>query len=652
MSPDPEPERAFRRAGDALAGLSLVAVLVGFVPGAASPVEVGLDPSWRWAINAMPTPEMRFGDVVFPYGPFGFVLSPIYGAGKAVWALAVQWALFALFAAGLWRLLRGRSPARVMAATLSLLAAQTLGLFLENFWVLSVLVLVLPAALDDSQARWPLVAAGALAGFACLTKVSIGLGALSVLAAYAVLAARRSAEERRLAGLALAVAGAVAAVAAASTIGSLARLRLWLFGSAAMASSFAEAMSKNEDAGLGALVALLAIYLAAGAWLLMRRDASGVAWWIAAPAVALAYEHTMSRLDPSHARIFAPFLLAVLAVLMTTARSSRALGAAAACFAVALAICGPDAVDDLGAGRLPSPLRVASGRLRAAFHPFDESERAARRSRALLEPLRLPAEWAGAWREANLAVDAVPFLLSDLPANDLRWRPNPVLQLYQATDGSLDRRVADHFAGERGPERVLMRFQNVEGRHLVWDTPLTWQTLAAVYEPDPAATPDRRRFPQPLRRREQPAVWNWTALEPVRAESGEWVEVPRRSHAVFAALDLARTLRGGLSSFVLPPPPLWLEVELPSGKVERWRFLRRTAAAGLLVSPLPGNRDQMAALWDTESFPGRRARRIRWLVERRPWTYASSATVVFRVGRLEAQLTPPATPPPAGGPTP
>jgi hypothetical protein len=651
MSPVPEPERAVRRAGDAVGALSLAAVLAGFVPGGASPVEVGLDPSWRWAINAMPTPEMRFGDVVFPYGPFGFVLSPTYATGKAFWALAVQWILFALFAAGLWRLLRGRPPGRVLAAALGLIAAQTLGLFLENFWVLCVAVLVLPAALEISRARWPLVGAGALAGFACLTKVSIGLGALGILAAYAAIAARRSPDERRLAGLALAVAGATAALAAALTLGSFARLRLWVSGTAAMASSFAEAMSKNDDVGLAGLVALLVIYLGGAAWLLARRDPDFAGWWIATPAIALAYEHTMSRLDPSHARIFAPFLLAVLALLMLTARSSRALALSAAGFAISLAICGPRAVDDLAAGRLPSPYRVAMGRFRAALHPLDEAERAARRSRSLLASLQLPQEWIGSWRQAGLAVDAVPFLLSELPANDLRWRPNPVLQLYQATDAALDRRVADHFAGERAPERVLVRFQNVEGRHLVWDAPLTWQTLASSYEPDPAASPDRRRFPQPLRRRERPMAWTWTTIEPLRAAAGEWLAVPQRNHAVFAAVDLARTLRGGLASFLLPPPPLWLEVELPSGKVERWRFLRRTAAAGLLVAPLPANRDQMAGLWDAERFPGRCARRIRWLVERRTWTYEANATVVFRVGRLEP-LTPPAAPLPAGGAAP
>jgi hypothetical protein len=362
------------------------------------------------------------------------------------------------------------------------------------------------------------------------------------------------------------------------------------------------------------------------------------------PAIVLAYEHTMSRLDPSHARIFAPFLMAVLAVLILIARSNRALAVAAVCFAGCLAICGPPAVEDLAAGRLPSPLRITAGKWRAAFHPLDEAVRAAGRSQAALAALRLPEEWTAGWRAEDLPVDSLPFLLTELPANDLRWRPNPVLQLYQATDAALDRRVAAHFAGGLAPARVLMRFQGVEGRHLVWDTPLTWQTIAAAYEPDPAAQPDRRRFPQPLRRREQPGAWAWTAHAAApggrrRMGSGAATETTWCSRI----LELGRSLRGRLASLLVPAPPLWLEVELPSGRVERWRFLRRTAAAGLLVAPVPGNRDQMAALWDGDRFPGRRARRIRWLVERRPWTYDERATIVFRIGRLEA-LIPPAAP--------
>jgi hypothetical protein len=144
----------------------------------------------------MPTPEMRFGDVVFPYGPFGFVLSPTYTGGKAVWALAVQWILLralggALCACGVGSLpalllRRGRPPGGADSRPLS---RRSLGA--------GVVLLVLPAA-SGFAAALAAGRGGCGHGFALLTKVSVGLGALSVLVAYAIAAVRRSPEERAI----------------------------------------------------------------------------------------------------------------------------------------------------------------------------------------------------------------------------------------------------------------------------------------------------------------------------------------------------------------------------------------------------------------------------------------------------------------------
>ena len=55
---------------------SLVVVLFTF-PFIATVIEPGLDPSYMWAFNHFFANGIQFGkDVVFTYGPFGFIKKP------------------------------------------------------------------------------------------------------------------------------------------------------------------------------------------------------------------------------------------------------------------------------------------------------------------------------------------------------------------------------------------------------------------------------------------------------------------------------------------------------------------------------------------------------------------------------------------------
>jgi hypothetical protein len=629
----------------------LVALLVT-MPGPASSLDGGVDGSWRWAINVLPTAEIRFGDVVFPYGPLGFVLLPAYAGGKAAWALAAQWTLHALFGLALWRLLRGWSAARGWLLAVAVVLAHAAGLVYESQLTVCVLALLAPAALGVSRARWPAAAAGALAGLALLAKLSLGVTALAVTAALALPAERT---RRRLAATALAAAALSFLAAGGLAFRSPGRAWRWWQGSGEVAAGFAESMSVGGNMGRWWIaVAGLALFGALAGWLSVRRDPLRHLAWLGAPAVVLAFAHATTRLDSEHARLFAPLLLVVFALLLAAARGRAALMACGVAALVWTGFVAPQVGATSPRSRGAVVIGDASRRVRAALQPRRAAAHAARRSAAALAPLRLEAAWIADWRASATTVDALPLRLGYLPANGLRWRPNPTLQLFAAMTPALDRRAAAHFCGAAGPQRLLVRFEDIDGRNMVWDTPLTWQAIAACYEPDPAAgaagPPGSRRV-RALRRREQAAVWEWRALGRVEAPAGEWLPVPAGDGVVVAGLRLERSALGRLAGVLLPVPPVWLEAELTSGRRERWRVVRRTAAAGLQVAPLPDQLRHLNAWWGGADLPERRASRLRWLAETSPWAYGGRATLDFRAGRL-APLTPPATPRSAAAATP
>jgi hypothetical protein len=635
------PPRSFAARG--LWWMSGLAAIAATLPGPASSLDGGVDGSWRWAINALPTPEARFGDVVFPYGPLGFALVPTYAGGKAAWALGAQWLLHALFAVALWRLLRRGGVARACLVGATLVFAHWAGLVYESQLVVGLLLLLAPAALGESSSRWPVLAAGALAGLALLAKLSLGAIALALVGALALTA---DTGRRRLVAGALATALAVLLLGGALLFGSARRARDWWTGSVEIGRGFAESMTIGP---IGARWCLalggLALYAALCAWLTARRSPARGLAWLAAPAVALAFAHAVTRLDAEHARLFAPLLVVALGLLAATApRLERAVCAGGVLLAALAAW--PLSPAASAPGGTPWLARDFNRRVGAAVAPSRAMARAARRTQAALGPLRVESPWIVRWREAAQTVDVLPWRLGYLAANDLRWRPSPTLQMFAAMTAPLDRRLADHYCGETAPDRLLLRYEGIDGRNLVWDTPLAWRAIAACYEPDPEASEEagsgERRL-RPLRRRASPGSWEWSGLGEIEVPMGEWARVPDGDGIVFAELTIQRAALGRLAGLVRPAAPLSLEVELPAGRRERWRLVRGTAPGGLQLAPLPGQLRHLNAWWNGNPFVERRAGRLRWLAERDSWSYQDRATIRFRRGRL-APLTPPAGP--------
>jgi hypothetical protein len=628
-------------------GAWLVAVAIT-IPGPASAIDGGVDGSWRWAINVLPTPDARFGDVVYPYGPLGFILVPTYAGGKAAWAIVAQWLLHALFGVALWRVLRDRGALRAWGLAGTLVLAHWAGMVYESQLVIGLILLLAPLATGECEARWPAVAGGLFAGLALLAKLSLGVAALAVLCA---LGMPRIAARRRSAALALIAATGVGLLAGALAFRSPGRARSWWTGSREMAVGFAEAMTLGDSGGRLALaLAGLALFAALAVWLSVRRDATRDLAWLCAPALGLACAHSITRLDAEHARLFAPLLLAAFGLLAAVALRATAVACGVAALLVGLALL-PQVGAGAPRGRMAWLSNDFARRVRAVLAPRQAALAAGRRSRAALEPLRFDAPWITEWRAERRSVDALPLRLGYIAANELRWRPSPTLQLFAALTGALDRRGEIHFCAPSSPDRLLVRFEDIDGRNMVWDAPRTWRAIAACYEPDPeagdAGAGDRRV--RALRRRAAPAAWRWRALGDVAMAAGEWIEVPQAAEElVVGDLEIERSVLGRLAGPLWPAAPLWLEAELPSGGRERWRLVRRTAPGGLQLAPLPGELRHLNAWWNANPFDGRRARRVRWLAERDGWSYEDRATIRFRGGRL----TPPATPRPAAGAAP
>lgn len=602
-------------------------------PGAFIPFATGLDASYLYGLNALAAHDLVFGrDVVFSFGPLGFLLLP--GSPHVLAGAALRVAVHALFCAGLLvAFLRAQSVLQAACFSLLLLLATALGLTYE-YHLLLVLALLLGLALESD--RVPTIAAqlaAALAVVFALIKVSLGVMAMTLVAAYVVAVLLRKSSGAVLEVATAAGAGLLSGVTAVVlAFGSFANFWRWVEMQAEILNGFGSAMSHRGETsvlllGLGGLACFAAVLVPA----VYERRPGWLVWPMVLPAVVLAFKHGFARQD-GHAVAFFTFLLAVLALGVLFARSPAELERGLAACLVATTLAVPVTLrftaeaSDRGVDLLTG--RLAAANLGATFHLDRTRRELETRSRRFLVPSRLPAAFVAPLRDRGLGVDVVPWELSYIPANDLRWVPSPILQLYQGYTEKLDAWTAGHFEGPRAPDVVLAEFRGVSGRNMVWDTPQTWRALWRWYEPMGIR-------PRPgvlaLRRREAPAEWSFRRLKEERLEVGRWHPVPASDDWLFAELDMPLSLFGRASRAAFRLPPVYVETEYSDGRQVRWRLVPETAGSGILMSHAPRNIRGLGELWRRE--PGTRVRRLRF-VGPGLRHYPSAIHVVWRSGRL------------------
>lgn len=574
--------------GQATVAALLAYLFVATFPGEFSPVRPGLDPSWVYAINRIPHTEFRFGsDVVFTYGPLGYLITPLNVGGNLV-AAAVAWTLTQVLLVGLiiHHYRAHRSVVGVAAFVTSFLLALSFGLLYEyRLLVLLGLLLSLPR-----EPRWlgrgSAILAALLASLLLFTKLSTGVTAASMVAATLLLWWVR----RRVSPAEIAILFGTYAVATlvlgTVLLGGIGGLFEWLGVTLELSSGYAGAMSVQGPTilmvtGLAAVVIFVLFVLANWRW---NRAALPLALIFSA-GVFFAFRHAFVR---HQGRFIYGFLLATFGVCMLTARGRRALGFGAIAAVLVIPPAAVAATEPFCACPwFPRALTPGGGldHLAAVLDLGETRRRLDRESAAGLTPAHIPDAWLQEIGSAT--VDSLPFELSFVPANGLRWVPNPVLQAYHAFTAELDGWAARHFSSAEGPDYLLLQYGDIDRRNHFLAEPALWRAVASRYEPwsDPAPAPSGEVAL--LRRRPMPLPTGARPLGSHPGRVGDWLPIPSSPGLVLASLDLQPDFGGRLAPLFWRIAPVYLDLRYPDGSIRTVRILPATASEGMLVNRPP-----------------------------------------------------------------
>jgi hypothetical protein len=621
------------------------AVLVGWALIATFPnhfhsLSPGLDSSWGWAINFVSSHPglLHFGrDANFTYGPLGYLLEP-YDLGRNLPIAVGFWTLIQVsFAAVLFGLFRRRRKVVLLAIfCVAFVSSRFLG-FLYDYQVQIVILLLLLLSLEAEglEAKSALGGASFFAALAPFMKFTFGLAAtVMTLFTFLIWARRRRPGWKEGVAAAALIYFVSFAGVAAIYIGSVGSFLRWLHVSIEISSGYSVAMSTIGPwqivlAGLSG-IGIIGLVTAGG--LIFKSFDRVVAVTIASPAVFVAFKHGFSRHE---GRFFLPFLIAVFGVLVLTSKSRRdamvALGALLVVgFVLAPANC---RYEHYGGGPCleftKRNLRGAQGweGIGSAIHLHATRNRLAAESAANLAAQRLPPELTDPLKGAS--VDVFPYELTYIPANHLTdWRPNPILQAYQAYTPYLDEVSARHLLGDNSPKYLFLHFDAVDGRQPMIDAEATWQSIISNYRLV-RADPNRNMLLLRSQGKQRPIRLVRMASQEVKQK--EWVELPASRGQVFARVEMPMTLMGTIRKLLFKIDPVYIDLRRPGGRVETYRVIVETMRDGMMIGLVPGSVGEAAEFLSTGSAPRVEAFRLhgpgaRWYSKKLQITWEQAAS--------------------------
>lgn len=440
------------------------------MPAPVLPALPGLDASWVWFLNHYAFSRVFDEDVVFTYGPLGFLLVPELAWGNVCLALVSNLLFICLFGRLLMRIYRHSSDGRPVAWLLLLTMAFPQGTMEWRWVLLAILHVAWPTVRDDEKRfaeRGDFAIAGALVGFLSFVKFSSLVAVCGAQLFCLALVVLQGGRKTRgvvvayfLTALSVFVCGAVV------FFGSWTRLLSWIVGSVQTASGYNLHMVAEKTSLELAIPFVVILFF------------SRIVGWkrtvLFSPILFCTAKYAWVRQSASPL-IYISSALMVLCLVSQPFIRKRVLSFCVSGWLVCAALGVPWLLSGLAGVESVCGLNPVSF-LQTVFLPRTMAEMS-RRSRRALEEYRIPHKWRE--RIGDSSVMCFPWGYEPAMADPtLNLVPLPSLQLYSACHPALDERNADFVNGPVAPRFVVL---GLSGGCDVINYPRTWAAIFSNY---------------------------------------------------------------------------------------------------------------------------------------------------------------------------
>jgi hypothetical protein len=194
------------------------------------------------------------------------------------------------------------------------------------------------------------------------------------------------------------------------------------------------------------------------------------------------------------------------------------------------------------------------------------------------------------------SVDVFPGELSYAIQNRLPLRNRPVIQAYGAFTKSLCEKNAAFLEGQNAPQTIYFALDPIDDRYPTMEDSLAWRSLLTHYTPSSVA--DGYLV---LQHRERPADYELRPVLDRSMRTDEVLDIPSvPGGLVWAELQVQRTFTGRLLDLLYRKEKMILRVETARRSLD-FTLLDETAAGGFLLSPYVDSQASMMEIFQPES---------------------------------------------------
>lgn len=194
--------------------------------------------------------------------------------------------------------------------------------------------------------------------------------------------------------------------------------------------------------------------------------------------------------------------------------------------------------------------------------------------------------------ELGGTVDVYPWDQVVIFAHGLRYTPRPVFQSYSAYTLALAEMNAAYLRVGRTADNVLFTLRTLDGRYPSLDDGRSWPELLTRYNVQGTT----RDFVL-LKKSATPGEYHLVPLKDSLIRFAEPVMLPATTNgALWAELEINKTLLGSFIAALYKPPTLVLAVSLRNGQRLYFRLVPGMASGGFLLSPFINDNASFIAL--------------------------------------------------------
>lgn len=550
-----------------------------------------LDPSWRYALNKFTSfNDVKFGtDVVFTYGPLGFLDSPMYINGNFVLATFIYIAMWASTMFLFYKLLK-KSSNNIYMTVLSLFIlylgspASFADLYIQYCALMALAVLWID--MDDTFAAVFMVVATTIAFF---FKFSIAVAIVGTFVIF--LTAKMSMKEYKHTWI-LFLPCVTIPICYLIYNPTLRGFMQFIKGSWEVAKGYNTAMSTDQrDQYVFWMFLLMIIYIAImiSQLILKKKQNFLMMLWLA-PCLFMSYKHGYVRADNLHAawayvEILATFSIVILlfdvkglyAEMMKKTKAGMVQGG----LMISLLLV---AILDYNNNLEPPLINLTSRiqKISEAIYFMTEDK--------YIDNM----EWISAIPDEILEVigdssyTSYPWEITFIePTGGVtdNFIPLPVLQMYSAYTPYLDNKTAALFNGENAPEYIIFSFVTTDGRIPLLEAPSTWKAIQDNYFLNTHYDNDYYLL------QHKPNTTDRSGnVEFIEVEKSDMVTVEGYSEAKIYA-DLS--VWGKLINFIWKIPEVRINITYTDGTIKEGRVIMDNLTNGITVNGLPYDNDTL-----------------------------------------------------------